>query len=295
MKTRIYFLLALMIIANSIFSQIPNNGFESWTNMGSYSTPDNWGNLNAVTNPAGVYTCLKGTPGNPGTTYLKLISKTVSGMGVQPGVAVSGVLNTSTFQAVSGFAYSGRPESLEGKWQYMASGTDQGYIAVYLTRWNTGLNRRDTIGQTYNALNGMVMSWQNFSFLISYNLGGLPDSAIIIFSASGSTPVNSSYLYVDNLTFTGTTVDLEDQAFGSGLSLLPNPVSKNMLTLDYNNHDLTTDFIEILNIQGKPVIRKILKNQHFPFSIDVSTLRAGEYLIRVGLQIGTIHSKFIKQ
>ncbi len=121
MRTRIIILLTFITIAGPLFSQIPNSGFESWTNIGSYSTPDNWGNLNAVTASSGIYTCVKGSPGNPGTAYLKLISKTVSGMGVQPGIAVSGLLNTTTFEAVSGFPYSERPASLDGAWQFMAN------------------------------------------------------------------------------------------------------------------------------------------------------------------------------
>ena len=43
-----------------------------------------------------VYTCVKGTPGNPGTSYLKLVSKTVTGFGVVPGVAVCGTINETS-------------------------------------------------------------------------------------------------------------------------------------------------------------------------------------------------------
>ena len=43
-----------------------------------------------------VYTCVKGTPGNPGTSYLKLVSKTVAGFGVVPGVAVCGTINETS-------------------------------------------------------------------------------------------------------------------------------------------------------------------------------------------------------
>ena len=295
MKTRIILLFIFIAIGNSIFSQIPNNGFENWTNMGSYSTPDNWGNLNAVTTTTGIYTCLKGSPGNPGTAYLKLVSKTISGMGIQPGIAVSGVLNTTTFQSVSGFAYTDRPAELDGSWQFMAGGSDQGYIAVYLTKWDAGLNRRDTIGQVVNPLSGMVMSWRNFSLPLSYSNSDIPDTAMIILSASGSIPVTGSYLYIDNLSFVGGTIGMQDQSALSGLLAFPNPVTQNNLIIDLKNRDFTADYIDILDLQGKLIIRKTMINQHFPVSMDVTTLHAGEYFLRITSQGGTFGRKFIKQ
>jgi hypothetical protein len=79
-------ILFLFFLSATLFSQIPNNSFENWTTVGSYSMPDQWDNLNPSTTGAGIYTCTKGTPGNPGTGYLKLTSKTISGMGVVPGI-----------------------------------------------------------------------------------------------------------------------------------------------------------------------------------------------------------------
>ena len=109
------------------------------------------------------YTCLKGTPGNVGTAYIKLVSKNVTGMGIMPGIAVSGELDQNTLQPVSGFPFTSRPQNLTGKWQYMASGSDQGYIACVLTKWNSAMSMRDTVAFSYHPLTGMAMSWANFS------------------------------------------------------------------------------------------------------------------------------------
>ena len=66
---------ALLFAVATVNAQtIPNPGFESWSNPNGYNVPDGWGNLNGKTSSASVYTCIKGTPGNPGTSYLKLIS-----------------------------------------------------------------------------------------------------------------------------------------------------------------------------------------------------------------------------
>lgn len=295
MKINIYLLITLMAFANSLFSQIPNNGFENWTNMGGYNTPDDWGNLNPVTNMAGVYTCLKGTPGNPGTAYLKLTSATVTGLGVQPGIAVSGVLNTSTFQAISGFAYTNRPAVLNGTWQYMANGDDQGYISIYLTKWNTSMNMRDTVGQVMYYLPGMVMSWENFSIPISYSRSEVPDSAMIILSASGHVPENGSYLYLDDLSFAGGTVGLENHTDMASLIVYPDPVIGNKVLVSLKNADFVAGYLDIVDLQGKMISRTDIKNPGFPVSIDVSTLQSGEYFLRMTSLSGNFVGKFIKK
>jgi hypothetical protein len=222
---KIYTLILLAFLPILIHAQIPNNSFEDWTSTGNYNVPDQWGNLNSVTEASGSFTCIKGTPGNPGNSYLKLISKEITGMGVVPGIAVCGTLNTLTRTPVSGFPYSGRPESIDGNWQFMAEGEDQGYISVLLSKWNQTENRRDTIAFCYNPLPGMIMSWRSFSFPLNYLSSQNPDSAIIVASASnanGSVTANYSYLYLDNLSFAGSVAGVGEKSAGS-ISVYPNP------------------------------------------------------------------------
>jgi hypothetical protein len=242
-----------------------------------------------------VFTCVKGTPGNPGTAYIKLTSRTVSGMGIQPGIAVSGVLNTTSFQAVSGFEYSDRPASLDGYWQYMAGGSDQGFIAVYLTKWNSGLSERDTIGQVKYPLPGMVMVWRSFSLPLSYSSSDVPDTAMIILSASGKTPVSGSYLYIDNLIFAGGTVGVDNPSATTGVSLFPNPVIQNELVVYLNNSGAVIDRIDILDVLGNRMIRMAMTNRSFPLTLDVSSLKPGAYFLRLTGPENTLMKKFIRQ
>jgi hypothetical protein len=216
-------------------------------------------------------------------------------MGIQPGIAVSGVLNTTTFEAVSGFPYTDRPESLDGSWQYMAGGSDQGYIAVYLTKWNTGLNLRDTLAQLKYPLPGMVMSWRNFSLPFIWSGSAYPDSAMIILSASGKNPVNGSYLYIDDLAFAGGTVGMNNLSTIPDLIIYPNPVTRNKLMIDLKRKDFTAESIDILDIQGNTIPGKTMINQHFPVTLDVSDLHPGEYFLRINSQGTRFRQKFIKQ
>jgi hypothetical protein len=259
MKKNILTIIIGCCLSASVFAQIPNNGFENWTSMGSYSDPDNWDQLNSMTSSMSVYTCTKGTPGNPGTSYLKLVTKNVSGMGIMPGVAVSGVIDMVTFKPKSGFAYSSRPQKLTGNWQYMASGSDAGFVAIYLTKWNTGMMMRDTIAMAVQNLSGMAMSWAAFNINLTYMSGANPDSAMIVLSASGATPVANSYLYVDNLAFSGSVTGIAENTINAAnLSIFPNP-SNEKVVLDYTLKSTENVVIKITDVTGK-VVKELKPN-----------------------------------
>lgn len=283
MKKNIFTLIIGSCITVSAFAQIPNNGFENWTSMGSYNDPDNWDQLNSMTSSMSIYTCTKGTPGNPGASYLKLTSKTVSGMGVVPGVAVSGVIDMVTYKPKSGFAYSQRPLNLTGSWQYMPSGSDQGFVGVYLTKWNTSMNMRDTIAMATQNLTSMMMSWTSFTINLNYMSTASPDSAIIIFSASGSTPVNNSAMYIDNLAFSGTATGIKENTVNLiNLTVFPNP-SNEKVVLNYTLKSTENVVIKISDVTGK-IVKELKPNGvigNNKQELNISNLSQGIYTITI--------------
>ena len=251
MKRIILSILTGAFISVTAFAQIPNPGFENWSTVNTYQNPDNWDNLNSMTSPMNTYTCLKGTPGNPGSSYLKLVSKSVSMMGVMPGVAVSGIISMATYQPSSGFACTQRPQSLTGNWQYMASGSDAGYVAAYLTKWNSAMNMRDTIAMINESLVGMQMSWTTFSIDFMYMSDATPDSAAITLSSSGPIPVAGSYLYVDNLAFAGSVAGIKSNTtIDNTVAIYPNPTN-DYLIITSKLKDIQT--IKVYNSLGEPV------------------------------------------
>jgi hypothetical protein len=228
MKRTLYLISCILIVSINAYSQpIPNNGFENWAMVGNYEMPDYWDNLNPTTDPAGIYTCTRGTPGNPGAAYLKLTSTLIPGTGVVPGVAVCGVLDQSRALPVSGFAFYERPEKFTGKWQYMMFGTGKGFMDVLLTKWNASAGKRDTVASMHHVLTGMVMTWGNFTIPLTYMSGSYPDSCIIFLSASGSVPADYDYLWLDNLAFTGSvfTDAPASEALHARIKIYPNPAT----------------------------------------------------------------------
>jgi hypothetical protein len=263
-------------------AQLPNPGFETWTSMGTYENPDGWATLNDYTTAASVYTATKGTPGSPGASYLKLTSKTV-GPSVVNGIAVSGVIDPVTQQAVSGFAFSQQPASFNGKWQHMIYGTSQGSINVTLTRWDTGTNSRVVVANANKTLTGMAMSWSNFSIPFVYSDGQAPDSCIIVMKASGANPTQDDYLWVDNLSFVGNVAGIdENQSSFSEMNVYPNPADDHIvLSLNSAIEDQLT--LEVYSLSGALIVTQEVEvttgNNEIP--VDLSAVLSGNYLISV--------------
>lgn len=293
------FTTTILIVLTSFIikaQSIPNNGFENWTSMGSYNNPTDWTTLNDMTSSMSTFTCVKGTPGVGGSAFLKLTSKSVVGMGVMPGIAVCGMVDMVTFQPTSGFPISGRPQSLEGNWQYMASGVDMGFVAVALTKWNTLMMMRDTVAYSYQALQGMAMSWSSFTMPLNYMNGDDPDSCIIILSASqanGAVATANSYLYVDELTFTGIIAGIKENESLNKITISPNPVT-NFLSVNLSGVKEKILSIDIFNVQGR-LVKSVKTDLPNGSRIKIADLPSGNYVMKISTSIGSISKNFIKQ
>jgi hypothetical protein len=296
MKITILSIITVALTSTSLFAQIPNNGFENWTTVGTNSVPNNWGTMNNTTAMASVYTATKGTPGSPGTSYLKLTSKAV-GTSVVNGIAVSGVLDSTTMMPKCGFAFNQRPASFAGKWQYMIYGSSPGSVNVLLTRWNAVTNTRVTVasGNVTHSASGMAMSWANFTIPLIYVDGNNPDSCIIVLKASGSNPTANDYLWVDNLVFTGVVTGIQNQeSFLSDMTIFPNPSAETVhVNLNLKSEQHIT--IEVLDVIGKLMVSQdlgILQGETKQV-ISVNGIAKGTYFLRVNTNNGIEVKKLI--
>jgi hypothetical protein len=292
-------LCSAIVMSSSLLAQVPNGGFETWTTVSGYDVPTGWDQLNAMTSSMSTYTCMKGTPGTAGASYLKLVSKTVTGMGVMPGISCSGMLDQSIMTNIVpkyGVPSTVRPVSLTGSWQYMAYGADQGHISVLLSKWNIAMNKRDTVSYTNYMLPGMAMSWATFTIPLTYMTAGTPDSAIILLSASGTTPVNNSYLYVDNLAFTGAvpTGVLSIANSTSSMSVFPNPASGSA-TISYNGASDKEITVLVIDMSGRTTLTMIqsVKSGENKFPINITGFAKGVYTIKVVDGLNTQIQKII--
>ncbi|MBL7773614.1 MAG: T9SS type A sorting domain-containing protein [Chitinophagaceae bacterium] len=272
------FVTALMFITLISKAQIPNPSFENWETMTGYSNPTGWGTMNNLTSLASVYTAEKATPGTAGSSYLKLTSKTTPA-GVANGIAVSGKLDSITQQPISGFPYNNRPTKLTGKWQHMIFGSSQGSISIQFTKWNTSMNMRDIIGTGSVTLSGMAMSWASFNIPITFSTADYPDSCIIVMKASGTTPTNNDYLWVDDLAFDAAPLAIHDVAI-ENISIYPNPSSNNWSINGISKSNEVLSF-DVINSVGEIVYHTSSSNKQVQLVIDNKNLAIGNYVLKI--------------
>lgn len=279
MKTISTLLFTLFLFAFSSYSQIPNAGFEDWTNNGSWSDPDHWYSTNYVSTSFGLTICEEGTPGNPGAKYVKLTSKLATGFGVLPGTMTSGEFNTTTFEYTNGFPYSQRPASLTGAWQYVPVGNDAGYAYVILSKWDAINQVQDYIAFNTFDITVSNPNWVNFDIPLTYISADNPDTATIVFSSSGgsggSTGNDGSYLAIDNLAFVGTSSGVIDQSTTDFTEVYPNPTSDFFYILQ-SNPSIETKY-EISTIEGKIVQTGIISGNKA--KVTLNGISKGVYFV----------------
>jgi len=274
------------------YAQIPNSGFENWTQTGIGNRPNSWGTFNYLTAPTNTFTCEQGTPGYAGTYYLMLTSKTITGKGIIPGRTVSGKLDTISWLPLSGFPFNQRPAYLTGVVQFMPFGSGHvGYIEILLTRWDTSMVMTMPVALTHYNLSGMQMSWDSISIPISYIEGNYPDSCTITLSASDNVPADGDYLYIDNLAFSGSVpAGIVENAIHSNFSLYPDPAS-NVVHLNINKADNEDMEINIYNMQGNLAKSyQLTQNQR---QINTSMLENGIYIIEIKTAMWSEKQKLI--
>lgn len=286
-------LFSALTLISTAFGQIPNAGFETWNTVTTYENPDGWATLNDYTSLAGVFTATKGTPGSPGNSYLKLTSKTV-GPTVVNGIAVSGVLDPTTQQPVSGFPMTQMPLALTGKWQHMVAGSSQGSISATLTRWDATMGMRMVVATANVTLSGMAMSWANFSIPFTYVDSQAPDSCIIVMKASGANPTNADYLWVDNLAFSGSVASIETVNDFSMVEVGPNP-TKNQLNVVLTAAKTTQINGAIISVNGQILdsFEQAIVPGENKWTLNVNNYPVGNYYILLTSPEGTITKQFV--
>lgn len=285
----LFFSLIISVLGKA---QIPNNGFENWTNTNGYQTPDNWDNLNQITYNSGAYTCIKGAPGYSGASYLFLSSKAIVGKGVVPGVAVCGTIDTVTYKPKSGFPFSTRPQFLSCYIQYMPyDPSDSSSIKVLLTKWNQVLLKRDTIAFGASYFNAMAHNWFNNGTFLDYVSGDNPDSAIIVISSSGRVPKNGSYIYVDDLQFNGSVIGIDEISLNeNNITIFPNP-SNTIVTVNIDTKTDITYKLLVYDFIGKLVYEEILLNNIH--TINTANWNKGVYNIQIKNKNNSLNKKLI--
>lgn len=255
----------ILLIA-SASAQVPNGGFESWVDQGTYLDPAGWLTYNDVFIDTGhVITVERGFPGAVGAFHAVITTRAMP-----VGTALQGWLS------LNGFPLADRPAQLVGQWQYGIQPADTGVVSVLLSKWNSGTGARELMAHGELKVTGTLSGWHPLSVPITYFSAEVPDSAYIQFEASFdfADPVPGSFIKVDDLAFTGVVGVAEAGAKGD-LRLYPSPATGPVhITADRRIME-----VQVLDLTGRVVLAEVVQAEML--DLDLSALHAGQYLVHV--------------
>ena len=293
MKTFAIFLTVLIATTININAQIPNNGFESWHNVGNCIKPIGWQTTNDYQDSTGSYFGVTRSTDHYPTSIGNYSIRIENNVSIMPDYGAYGFASIAYFGSTSigpGFAITGHPNSLNGYYKFLPQNGDTMYIQLKLY-----FNSIEIISEKISSTN-TVTNWTPFTInLPSYTQA---DSAAIIISpyfmdGPYNLPYGNSVLYIDNLSFDNLITSLSEQnSENIVFSLYPNPAT-DIVTIvgeNLNNADLT---INVYSVFGTLVKSEMLKQSQR--QINIRELSSGIYLVAIKSKDMTENKRLIIQ
>ncbi|MGA2296805.1 MAG: T9SS type A sorting domain-containing protein [FCB group bacterium] len=255
---------------NSVFSQIPNASFESWTS----GNPDGW--LTANQAPT-LVTVTQTSDAHAGSSAVKGNVASVAGFSIGP-VLLSGS------ETVHGFPISSRPGALHGWYKFTSDTQDKFLVDVVFSLKGVGIGAATFF--TTNSING----YTEFTANSIWSTSDTPDSAYIavqIAATQGTSVHGNSVYYIDDLSWGaaggGTSSVNEQTALTSGLILsqnYPNPCNSTT-TIHYElpvASNVTLKIYDILGQEISTIINTELPAGAYNATYDATKLPGGTYI-----------------
>jgi hypothetical protein len=247
-------------------AQIPNNGFENWTNNGSENDPDFWSTNNS--NPF-----ISVSPYSPAFAgnYSMKVETFSPGFGVVPGVAQTE------------FNYSQRPNYIKACIKTQIMPGDKVIFLVSMFQGDSIV--ASPLFCSFN-IDTNINEFTCLYFPISYLSTLIPDSVNIIISAGMGSTQLGTYIIVDELSFENG-LGLEDLNKES-INVYPNPFMDHLIVTANN---ITK--VELLNVNGERILLQSFLSEN-QTEIDTHILPQGVYLVRIHTDKGIYHRRLIK-
>lgn len=306
MKKVFTLLTSALLTMGAIAQQLPNGGFELWTNP---THPDMWGTYGNIFGfPGGgtypYFATKDTTAGNfvEGTASLKMITDTVpAGPGmymVVPSAVGLGALQYTTGHAIvaSGIAYTKRIDTVFFSYKYSpARTTDTAALFFNLSKAGSSLFG-GTLGLNLSATN----TWRNVYTTITpkYSSNNNPDTLMIMFFSSrfsgmpADTGAFRSTLWIDAIHFNASVLvaaGIEELGTITGVNAYPNPTHDH-INIAIEATEIGSQIL-LYDMQGREVYNGTLDRT--TTAIDTKDFEAGMYAIKVNSidHLTTYHGK----
>ena len=313
MKQCYSLLSAALLFGNILFAQlqVPNPGFENWGNAspGVAGEPTNWYSNTSGSNIAKLasITCFQDNSiKHSGNASVRIETISYLGTAVN-GAVTTGIVDAPSFTKSDGYigtvnfssstdirrtAFTGRPDSIVGWYQYTSGGTgEKGKMRAIL---HTGdyydpetptTNHPDpTANKIADALflgsTSNVTSWTRFSVPFTYVSASTPAYIMINFtpSANQSTTVVGSKMWIDDIAL------IYNPSSVANLSGKTQNIkvfySDKTVYVDFLNRSDEQSALTIFDLTGKVVSSQKLDNNKIN-SVNVSSLNSGMYLYQL--------------
>lgn len=266
-------LCAVMISASLFAQQVPNGGFESWTNMGSYDDPTNW--ITSNNNSANVVDVVQSNNAHGGSYAVRINTLNVQnfiigGVLAAPSVGNFFPISNPNVNAVTGWYISN------------FVGGDKLKVIAAMRQGST------TVGGNTDYITNNTTVYQQFTFPMTFSQQGVADSSALAFdevtATGGTTGLNANtYVILDDVDYIITT-GIEDQERTTAIrSIYPNP-SSGTTWIEYSVADNTMVTLELCDISGR-LIQTLVSQQQIPgnyrVAVDAFTLAHGLYMVRL--------------
>lgn len=277
MKNLMMTLVILCMTANIAEPQIPNNGFEDWTNVGNGLKPTFWYTPNSL-DTTGIYFSVTRSsdhfPQNVGSYSIRLENQPL----LLPGFKAYGLAMTTRLDGSDRplFAISGHPTSLCGYFKFLPQNGDT--MDIHFAFYKNGTEI--TSGELINT--DTFTEWTSFNIPVENIFYDEADSARITVSSLFSdnlTVYGNSVLYVDNLSFDIPISALNDPITLNNPSLIhPNPASDQIFV---DTGKLTAKYITLCfyDVSGRIIKTETIIN--VGSKIITKDLICGVYLVEI--------------
>lgn len=270
--------------------QLPNNGFESWSQQTRMKASD-WVS-NDDQNDQTPYVVEQSTDSYSGSYALKL-SNYIGSNYSDFGRLRSGDDLNNWYPS---FEVNHNHDTLFGFVKYFPSDNDTLFIRVNLFEAGAQIGYGDT------AYSVQMSNYNMFAIPIQYWMGGTADSCLIdvsIYKNNGMGPGTTTYAIIDNLSFDAiilptqeaSLVELEDV---QAVTSYPNPTN-GPITIEFKKNPIDPVRLMVVDLNGRVLIDKIQSVQNKKINLDLSNLNTQYYYILVaeGNQIHSIKT-FVK-
>jgi hypothetical protein len=264
---KITLIIAIISSQFFVYSQIPNGGFENWTDNGAENDPDGWNTSN--TDPFVSVTPY--TPAYAGNFSMKVATFS-PGFGVIPGIAEIE------------FPFSQRPNFLKACIKTNVLSGDKVMIILSMTNGDSIVASSEYC--TFN-IDSTISEYTCLYFPISYASSLNPTMVNLMIGAGLSNSQIGTYIIVDELSFE-STLSQEEMIIDSKALVFPNPFLKELKVIgkEVKNVKLLNSFGQIMDISMKREDDSIL--------IDSEVLPNGTYFLEIQSDNGITFYKCIK-